>query len=130
MTFKATNGVASVTQSFTLIVLGPQASISPTSLNFGTVKFLTLWAKNVTVKNTGTQPLKINGVQVIQGTSDWDDYFFVNFCPSTLGAGKSCLITVFFFADDLGVRTATLNVYNNSSTNPLQVSLTGNVVKK
>jgi len=130
LTFKATNGVASVTQSFTLIVLGPQASISPTSLNFGTVKFLTLWAKNVTVKNTGTQPLKINGVQVIQGTSDWDDYFFVNFCPSTLGAGKSCLITVFFFADDLGVRTATLNVYNNSSTNPLQVSLTGNVVKK
>ena len=129
LTFTATNGVSSVSQAFTLIVLGPQATISPTSLNFGTVKWLTLWAKTVTVKNTGTLPLNISGVQVIQGTSDWDDYFFINFCPSTLGAGKSCPISVFFFADDLGVRTATLNVYNNSSTNPLQVSLTGTVKK-
>jgi Legume lectin domain len=129
LTFTATNGVSSVSQPFTLIVLGPQATISPTSLNFGTVKFLTLSVKSVTVKNTGTLPLNISGVQVIQGTSDWDDYFFINFCPSTLSPGKSCPIAVFFFADDLGVRTATLNVYNNSSTNPLQVSLTGTVKK-
>jgi hypothetical protein len=129
LTFTATNGVSSVSQPFTLIVLGPQATISPTSLNFGTVKFLTLSAKSVTVKNTGTLPLNISGVQVIQGTSDWDDYFFINFCPSTLSPGKSCPIAVFFFADDLGLRTATLNVYNNSSVNPLQVSLTGTVRK-
>lgn len=129
LTLTASNAAGNTPQSFTLIVLGPQATISPTALNFGTVKFLTLWAKNVTVKNIGTQPLKINGVQVIQGTSDWDDYFFVNLCPSSLGAGKSCTITVFFLADDLGLRTATLNVYNNSGVNPLQVSLTGTVKK-
>jgi len=128
LVFTATNAAGAPTQNFSLNVSGPQAIVSPSSINFGNVVLYTLLFKNVTVTNTGTSALKINKVSITLGTADIDDYFFLNLCPSSLPAGKSCLITVFFWADDLGTRTATLNVFDNAGQQ--NVSLTGNVIKK
>jgi hypothetical protein len=132
ISFTANNGVSpNAIQSFTLTVNGgPQLTITPASINFGTVYFLSLQAKNVTLKNTGTSTVLFNSVYLTLGHADWDDYFFLNFCGSSLAPGKSCVITVFFWADDLGTRTATLNIKDNAPGSPQQVPLTATVIKR
>ena len=71
----------------------------------------------------------MTNMYVTDGTADWDDYLFLNFCGRSLGAGQTCLVTVFFYADNLGQRTATLYVADNAPNSPQGVPLTGNVVK-
>ena len=46
-----------------------------------------------------------------------------------LQPGKSCLITVYYYADDLGLRTATLDIADNAPGSPQGVPLSGNVTK-
>ena len=83
----------------------------------------------MTVKNVGTTKLQISKVNITLGTANGDDYPILNFCPGSLASGKSCLSAVFFFADDLGLRTATLNIADNAPGSPQQVPLSANVVK-
>jgi Legume lectin domain/HYDIN/CFA65/VesB-like, Ig-like domain len=128
--FTASNGAGSVGQNFTLNVPGPQVSISPSSLNFGNVGLLGLSAKTVTVKNVGSVSLQISGVSETLIQSDWDDFTFVSLCPGTLAPGKSCTIAVVFFADDLGLRTSTLNIFDNGPGGQQQISMTGTAVKR
>jgi hypothetical protein len=112
------------------VTQGPIVSLSPTTIDFGTVKFLDLLWQNLKVTNTGGATLKFSNVKIIPGHSDWDDFLFLNLCGSQLAPGKSCYITVFFFADDLGQRTATLSISDNALNSPQQVPLKGNVVKR
>jgi hypothetical protein len=112
------------------VTQGAMVSLSPTSINFGNVPFLHLVWQNLKVTNVGGSTLKISKVSITPGNSDGDDYFFLNLCGSQLPAGKSCYITVFFWADDLGTRTATLNITDNAPNSPQQVPLTANVIKK
>lgn len=130
ISFTATNTAGSSGQNFTLTVSGgPLVSLSPTSMNFGTVRYGSLSWQNLVVKNVGSATLQISKIYVAPGHSDSDDFPFLNFCPKSLPAGKSCLVTVYFFADDLGQRTATLTIVNNAPNSPQQVPLSGNVVK-
>ena len=62
--------------------------------------------------------------------ADWDDFFFLSFCGTSLSAGKSCTIYVYFFAEDLGTRTATLNITDNAPDGTQTVSLSGTAIKK
>lgn len=131
ITFTASNGVGSnAIQNFTLTVNGPTVTVSPTSINFGTVYQFSLLSKTVTIKNTGTSTLSISKISVTDSTSDADDYTLLNFCGSSLSAGKSCTVFVVLWADDLGTRTATMNIADNAAGSPQQVSLTANVIKK
>jgi hypothetical protein len=131
ITFTASNGVGSnAVQYFTLTVSGPTVTISPSSINFGTVYRFSLLSKTVTITNTGTSKLTISKISIVDGTADADDYTLLNFCGSSLSAGKSCNVFVVFWADDLGVRTATLKITDNAPGSPQQVSLTANVIKK
>ena len=130
ISFTATNSAGSTGQNFTLTVTGgPQVSLSPTSINFGNVRLGSLVWQNVLVKNTGTATLQFSKVYVALGNADPDDFTFLNFCGKSLAAGKSCLITVYFFADDLGQRTATLDIADNAPGSPQGVPLSGNVTK-
>ena len=131
ITFTAQNGVnPNATQNFTLNVTGPQISISPTTLNFGNQPLLSLTTKIITIKSVGSTSLQINKIFETLIQSDWDDFTFVNLCPSTLAPGKSCTIAVVYFADDVGLRTSTLNISDNAPGSPQQVSLLGTGVKK
>ena len=131
ITFTASNGVGSnAMQTFTLTVNGPTVTVSPTSINFGTVYQFSLLSKTVTITNTGTSTLSISKISVTDGTADGDDYTLLNFCGSSLSAGKSCKVYVVLWADNLGTRTATMNITDNAPGSPQQVSLTVNVIKK
>ncbi|MBZ5705507.1 MAG: choice-of-anchor D domain-containing protein [Acidobacteriia bacterium] len=131
VTFTASNGVGSnAMQTFTLTVNGPTVTVSPTSINFGTVYQFSLLSKTVTITNTGTSTLSISKISVTDGTADGDDYTLLNFCGSSLSAGKSCKVYVVLWADNLGTRTATMNITDNAPGSPQQVSLTVNVIKK
>ncbi|HZQ24249.1 MAG TPA: choice-of-anchor D domain-containing protein [Terriglobales bacterium] len=130
LTFTATNAAGTAMQNFTLTVAGPQVSLSPSSVNFGTVNLNSLLYANVTVKNTGSSNLQISKVSITYSGSDADDFGFLNFCPSSLGAGKSCIITIWLWADDLGTRAGTLKLTDNAPGSPQQVALSANVVKK
>jgi hypothetical protein len=130
ISFTATNSAGSSGQNFTLTVSGgAQISFTPSSLNFGNVRFGSIVWQNLLVKNTGTATLQLSNIYVVDENADRDDFTFFSFCGRTLGAGRSCLITVYFFADNLGLRTATLDFADNASNSPQGVPLSGNVVK-
>jgi hypothetical protein len=119
---------ATVTGNFTT-ASAPAVTLNPTSLNFGTVYLLTPGSKNVTVKNTGNATLNISKVSVTLGAgTNAGDFGFLNLCPKQLAAGKSCTITVLFFAGNVGALSGTLNLTDNAPGSPQQVALSANVI--
>jgi hypothetical protein len=128
--FAATSIAGSTQQNFTLTVSGgAQIKFSPTSINFGNVRIGSWVWQNLQVKNAGTATLQLSNIYVTDGSADKDDYTFFSWCGRSLPAGKTCLVTVYFNADDLGERTATLNFADNAPNSPQGVPLSGNVVK-
>jgi len=136
ISLKAANGVGSgATQSFTLTVPGggggPTAKLSTSSINFKSIDLFHIEASSVTLTNTGSSDLKISKIWIVPGLhSDRDDFVFLSACKPTLAAGKSCVIYVYFFADEVGTHAATLNIADNAAGSPQQVSLTGTAIKK
>jgi hypothetical protein len=131
--FTPTNAVdyKSATAQVTLLVIQPSIGLSPSSLNFGNVKYGNLVFLLETVSNPGSTQLKITGVSVKLGSgSDSDDFGFVNLCGEYLNPGKRCDILVSFYADDLGAHNATLLITDNAAGGTQQVLITANVVKK
>ena len=113
------NSPQSVTANFTQT--GPIVVLNPTSINFGTAYLLTAKTHSVTVKNTGNATLTITKTSITPGAgTNKDDYSFLSLCPKNLQAGKSCNITVFFFAGNVGNPNATLNLYDNAAGSPQQ----------
>jgi len=105
---------------------GPLASVSPTSIDFGTVYLGTITIKNVTVTNLGNAPMTITDPflsRVSGGNSN--EFVMANLCPKPLAAGKSCMIAVSFIAGPFyNPQTATIQVMDNAPGSPQTVSLT------
>jgi Bacterial Ig-like domain (group 2)/Galactose oxidase, central domain/Kelch motif len=105
-----------------------QTTLTPATLAFGNQAVgVTSAAKIATFKNTQTVPLTISTIAIFG--SDAADYAWVGgtcaLSPNTLGAGKSCTITVTFTPSALESRTATLTVTDTVSTSPQSIALTG-----
>jgi Divergent InlB B-repeat domain/Abnormal spindle-like microcephaly-assoc'd, ASPM-SPD-2-Hydin len=116
----------SVTANFTA---APQLSVTPSSINFGTVYLYNLKDQNVTVKNIGTVSVTINSVSLTLGSgTNKDDFTLVNLCPKTLAVGKSCVINVIFLAGNIGSLSATIDVNDSAAGSPQQVSLSATVI--
>lgn len=111
------------------VVVGGQLSVTPTELAFGTVTRRTARLNTVTLKNNGSTPVTIGKVSVTPsaGTSKWV-FNALSLCPSSLAAGKRCTVGVAMYADDLGAKSATLNVPNGATGSPQSVALSANVV--
>ncbi len=106
-----------------------ELSVTPTSINFGTDYLYSLKDQNVTVKNVGITSVSITSVSLTLGSgTNKDDFSILNLCPKTLAAGKSCVINVIFFAGNIGSLSATLNVNDNATGSPQQVSLSATVI--
>jgi hypothetical protein len=117
--------------SVTIVVTQAQISLSPSSINFGTVVFGKTVSQPVTVTNVGNAGLKITKVSVTLGPgSDRDDFALWTNCGSSVAPGASCSIVVSFLADDLGSHASTLVVTDNAPGSPHQVGITANVVKR
>jgi len=135
ITFAANNGVGSgATQSFTLTVSGgsggPIVTLTPASLNFGNVPLYHLATGEVNLQNSGTSPLAISKMWLTLGANtDKDDFLFLSLCGNTLAPGKSCTIYFLFYADNLGSRSATLNITSNAAGGQNSIALTGTVIK-
>ena len=104
-----------VTATFTAVVAGiPKISVTPTSLNFGSLKAGSTSApKIVTVKNAGKGSLIIDSIS-IAGT-DVQEFGQTNSC-TVISPGGSCTISVTFSPTSLfGKKSAIMSI---SSTDP------------
>ena len=109
---------------------GPLASVSPSSINFGTLYLGAIVAQNVTVTNVGNAPMTITDpiFSILHG-GDSNEYGAVNLCPKSLAAGKSCTIAVGFVAGPFyNPQTATLSVRDNAPGSPQTVALSATVI--
>ncbi len=109
---------------------GPLASVSPASIDFGTVYLGTITGKSVTVTNQGTAPMMVTDhfISILSG-GDSNEFVAVNLCPKSLAAGKSCTIVVSFVAGPFYTpQTATLRIVDNAPGNPQTASLTATVI--
>jgi hypothetical protein len=92
-------------------------------LTWGTVPLNQTGAKKVvTLTNTGTTTLDISSITT---SGDFSQTTSPLPCGSTLAAGKSCKIDVTFTPTQLGVRTGTLTLTDNSPSSPQTVALSG-----
>ncbi|HTC87348.1 MAG TPA: Ig-like domain-containing protein [Bryobacteraceae bacterium] len=107
-----------------------QTTLTPDTLQFGSqVVFETSAPKTVTFKNTQTVAVAI-GLITIRGASATDFEWGGNcpLSPSTLGAGKSCSITVEFMPSTLAFESATLTVTRVGASSSQSVPMNGNGV--
>jgi hypothetical protein len=103
------------------------ASLTPSSLNFGTVSSDHSSAAQVaTLKNTGTTPLIISSIAFTGANPS--NYTETNTCPSSsssLAAGASCTVSVIFKSSGKSAPES-LTVTDNTSAGTQTVSLSGN----
>jgi hypothetical protein len=127
VTITGTSGSLTATTTVSLTVTsgggGPTVTVSPTSLTWGTVVLgATGAAKVVTLTNTGSVTLSISSITT---SGDFAQATSTKPCGSTLAAGKNCVIKVTFTPTQVGARTGTLTLIDNSPSSPQTVALSG-----
>src|SRR4051794_15557491 len=105
---------------------GPKASFSPSTLTFAPQDVGTTSPSQViTLSNTGTSGLFINGEQHL-GTNPLDFNVTDDQCVgTTIAAGGSCTLTIVFNPTATGTRTATLSVTDSAPGSPHALTFTG-----
>ena len=103
---------------------GPTATLSTTSLNFGSQTVNTTSAgQTATLQNSGTSALSISKIAV-SGTNA-SSFIASNNCGSSLAAGQSCAIQIQFHPNAVGVLTATVMITDNGSNPSQSLALSG-----
>jgi len=99
-------------------------SLSHTSLNMGS-EILNKWSSpsTVTMTNAGTGPLSITNIGV--GGINSVDFPLAKNCPTTLAAGASCTLTVYFKPLATGVRDAQVVITDGDGTQYITLTGTG-----
>jgi hypothetical protein len=100
---------------------GPIATLSASSLNFGTVVLgTTSPSQMVTLTNTGNTKLTISSIK-LAGSA----YTETNNCTATLSPGSNCTFTITFKPKSVGTLTGTVTITDNASNSPQVISMTG-----
>ena len=100
----------------------PVAAVSPASLGFGNqLVGATSASQPVTLSNTGSGLLSISGITITGANST--DFAQSGNCGPSLGAGLSCTINVTITPSAVGLRSATLNITDNSGGVPNSVQM-------
>ena len=106
--------------ALTGIGLSPTVSLSPSSLSFGTQAVGTRSAPlTVSLSNIGNGPLNFSS---ITASADFQQQ---NTCGSSLPAGSTCTVTVYFRPLEPGSETGTITLTDNAPGSPQTVSLSG-----
>lgn len=124
------NKPETIAASFTAV---PVATVSPLSINLGTLYLGSIVTKTITVSNTGAAAMTINDplIGILPGTilGDLSEYITLNLCPKTLAPAKSCSMTVTFIAGPFyGTQAANLTINDNAAGSPQTVMLTATVI--
>ena len=113
------------TVTLSATVINPQATLSTSSLNLGTVAVgKTSTTQTLTLKNTGATALAISSIGAT-GANPGDFVVTATACPSSLAAGSSCVIGVAFKPTAKTSRSATLSISDNALNSPQTVALSG-----
>jgi len=100
---------------------GAGGAVSPISIAFASQYVGTTGLpQTVTVTNGGNTTLTISNV-----AANPNDFGVLNSCGSSLAAGASCSIGVFFDPTTSGTRTGTLTIADNAVGSPFTVALSG-----
>ena len=105
----------------------PIVTLNPTSMNFGNQNVgTTSAAQSVTLTNTGTATLTINGIS-LTGTnaSDFAETDNCPVSPSTLAVNASCTINLTLTPSANGARTGNVSISDNVAGSPQSVTLNG-----
>lgn len=108
-------------------VINPVASLSPSSINFGSVSSSGgTSTKSVTLKNSGTTPLILSGLSV-SGTG-FTLATGTNACTATttLNSGATCTIYVTFKPTSRGSKSGSVKITDNALSIQQFISLSGN----
>jgi hypothetical protein len=125
---KVVHNAAGSPQSFALSgnAVAPVV-LSPTSLTFSAQQEgTTSAAKTVKVTNEQNVALSIGSVSITG--ADSSDFAVTSQCPiapSTLGATKSCTLSVTFAPTATGTRTATMSLADDATGSPQTIALSG-----
>jgi FG-GAP-like repeat/Abnormal spindle-like microcephaly-assoc'd, ASPM-SPD-2-Hydin len=132
-TFAATVSIADSASSKPQVIevsgSGTIVTLSPSSLKFGPQKQRTVSPpQHVTLTNTGKIAMTVSKVSV--HGDNWTSFDATDNCPSSLGAGASCTITV-EYKPLLGSGAQTANVYvtDSGGGSPQIVTLSGTATK-
>jgi len=107
-------------------VVGPEISIDPTSINFGTHLVGGSSEESVIISNIGGQTLGINSISLAGANAS--EFSETNNC-TTVAAGESCTATVTYSASEQGVQTASLVIESTDENQPTStVELTATAV--
>jgi hypothetical protein len=104
----------------------PAASLSPSTVTYGPQAVgTTSVAQTVTLSNTGTTPLFINGL-LHSGPNQLDFNETDDQCIGTfVAAGASCTMTFVFTPTATGARTETVSVLDSAASSPQAITLNG-----
>jgi hypothetical protein len=106
------------------LVINPRASVSPTSISFGTIKRGSAKTVNVILSNPGATPLSVSGIS-ITGTNA-GAFSQTNGCGTSLAAGDHCTIAIKFAPSTGGTFSASLRIVDNAINGSTQtVPLSG-----
>jgi Bacterial Ig-like domain (group 3)/FG-GAP-like repeat/HYDIN/CFA65/VesB-like, Ig-like domain/Abnormal spindle-like microcephaly-assoc'd, ASPM-SPD-2-Hydin len=123
-TLSVADDAAGSPQTVALSGVGSEVRLGPRTLNFGNQKVGTTSAvKTVIMTNVGTTPMNIRAIQII-GTNA-GDFAQTNNCGTSLGASKSCVISVTFTPTATGARSANVSISDNGGASPQRVILSG-----
>jgi len=99
----------------------PLVSLTPSNISFASQYVGTSGLpQSLTVTNTGLAPPNIRSVVASPG-----DFAALNTCGSSLAAGASCAIGVFFDPTTSGERNGTLTITDDAAGSPHTVTLSG-----
>jgi hypothetical protein len=119
VTVTATYNGGATTASLTLQPGAPAVTLSPASLNFGSVIVGIASARKV-VKLTNSGTASLSGTIVASG-----DYAQASSCPLSLAPGATCQIAVTFTPSVLGGVPGALTIADNAANSPQLVNLAG-----
>ncbi len=107
-----------VTTGGPALTIGPSPTLADTAVGQNT-------SGTVTLTNISAGPVNITSVTVT-GTAPAGVFTTSNNCPSPLGAGSNCKVTVTFTPNAVTQFTGTLNVFFDNVGSPLSVGITAN----
>jgi hypothetical protein len=99
----------------------PVFSVSPASLNFGSIAVGSTANQNVTVNNTGDAPLTLSGIV----SSDPQYTFVPNTFPVNIAAGGNSVFVVTFTPTAAGLVNANLTFTHNAAGSPTAYAVQG-----
>ena len=109
---------------------GPLLSVSPASVDFGTVYQGSINIKTITLTSIGTAPVTINDpiLSLVKGGNS-NEFLALSLCPRSLAVGRSCTVTIAFIAGPFYTpQTAALQIMSNAPGSPQPVALTATVI--